>query len=971
MFTNPADYINHYVDILKKEYSLNDLKIDYHGFVGFIMNLFGWTNFDIKQYYDYLFREGFLETAEETKNLYLHASKYSYQLNFSSPAVASGNIIFDFSKLPVRASNVYKREVIFPSLLRINISNYPFTSLTQYKFVEERRNNQILYYAIVTPVNEKQRLISSASSVITVPFFNFSQYEIKSYQYNVPNYNYGIYSQYNLTVNTDDYLSGLTAYVKPSGSNIFEEYNIKYIKAFENSLSKALFLNRISDKQFLIETGNGYHGVWLPNAIINLNANLTKGVSANSLTRQEATIKTPSLRLVQYDENNNIIYENTITATNSLVKFDFYSSEGGENILEGLELKRDIVKWIESRDNLINKNDFFNIFSRFNKDFNIVFKKSSLVDNNFYLYRTLRNPYQELLYTTNFTYKTIDYDNTQLFTYLTSNIQYNLSSSLTPNRYYYKVVAIDKFYTSTPSNPITQVVSALDRAVVLKWNIVENAEYYKVFGRNNQYNQYWIVPKDQISTDGYVYFIDVGDEGTSGYCFNNYIINDQINFPVFDLNLPENVNLLDTTYIWKAHSTPGIYYIDNKEFWYFPLKIMYNNIELTKITNPRIDQLITNSWTIIDRKLYLKFDNQFNFTTSNVVVYYNKELSFFSPFIYKRNDFFNWFEGYFLNDNIIQYPIINLLDETYTPPIFYLNVVYDYNNDITSIFIKSYQQINDLEIKIRVEGFDTAYVDLIFDENYNAFVHNLTGFISTSITISLNCYIDGEIKLTAVTPSFQQVYAIKDQLVLLNYYDLDNSKYITNIPVLSYTSNSQIDRYYEDKDYIYSQIFDFVVESQIKQNRMQSDSVQTRFLNTTFCDSYTSTKLLKHNYNRNIILPLNMNIKIRYRTSDVDFSTQRSDIEILVAKYLQENATGINIKFYNSQIIDLIHDFNPDIISVQVKTYDSYGLELNDGIETKEETELLPLIEDKLRIVDYTSIYWWWNLETLNIELIT
>jgi hypothetical protein len=64
MLTNPADYIKYYVDILQKEYNLNDLKIDYHGFAGFIMNLFGWTNFDIKQYYDYLYKEGFLENME-------------------------------------------------------------------------------------------------------------------------------------------------------------------------------------------------------------------------------------------------------------------------------------------------------------------------------------------------------------------------------------------------------------------------------------------------------------------------------------------------------------------------------------------------------------------------------------------------------------------------------------------------------------------------------------------------------------------------------------------------------------------------------------------------------------------------------------------------------------------------------------------------------------------------------------------
>ena len=136
MLTTPTDYINHYVDILKKEYELNDLKIDYHGFIGFIMNLFGWTNFDLKQYYDYLFKEGFLATADETKNLYLHASKNNYQIAFANAASAYGNLIFDFSKLPVRPSNIFKREAVFPDTLQIKIGDYTFTSKTKYRFIE-------------------------------------------------------------------------------------------------------------------------------------------------------------------------------------------------------------------------------------------------------------------------------------------------------------------------------------------------------------------------------------------------------------------------------------------------------------------------------------------------------------------------------------------------------------------------------------------------------------------------------------------------------------------------------------------------------------------------------------------------------------------------------------------------------------------------------------------------------------------
>ena len=957
MLTNPADYIKYYVDILQKEYNLNDLKIDYHGFAGFIMNLFGWTNFDIKQYYDYLYKEGFLATADETKNLYLHASKHNYPIDYATPAQAFGNLVFDFSVLPIRAGNVKKREVILPDLIQITAGPNIFTSKTKYKFIEEVVNNQILYYCIITPEDSKQRIISSSNMVISVPFYNFYQQELLVYTNVVPNYNYGTYNQYNITLAETDQISNLEVSIRKSGSSTYEPFEIKYIKAFETPISKAIFLNRISDKSLVIETGNGYHGLWIPNSIQQINLWVTKGSTAN-LLKVQSTKLDGSLQLINYDVNNSIINSNTVTITDKLLLSTLSSSTNGKDILLSSALKNDIVKWVESRDNLINKKDFYNIFSKSNKDFNILFKKSQLVDNNFYFCKLLRDQYQNILKTTNHTYKCVKYDSENLIQNIFIDDQYYLNSILTTGRYYYKIVAIDKFYEAIPSQSISQTLEVLNRAVVLKWSPVENAEYYKVYGRNTLYNQYWIVNKDQLSDDGFNYFTDIGQSGTSKVCKNVFSTIPQINFPEFDLNLKETINITDDTYIWKRYeSLENAYYIENKTFWKTLDIITYNTTALFNVNS--VAELIENSWIIYNSILYIRLDTDFDITTSTVIIEFNNDLTFFSPFIYKYNSFFNWFEGHFIFDNMIQYPINSNIVEGFTPPIFYFNLIFDYTTNTTNIFIKSYQDIKGYIFKIKVSGFDSEYITITLDGAH--FKHTLDGFITDLTNISIECYIGSTLKFIAISPLFQQVYLVRDQLTLLNYYDIDDSKYICNIPVLNYDNTN--------KDYIYSQLYEYIINSNISHNRMQSDSIQTRFLNSIFCDKYISKNLLKQQYDHNIILPLNINVKIKFNNTNTDFTSERSSLELLIATYLQEKVTGINIKFYTSQISELIHNYNSDIISVVTNIYDSFGTNLSSGIETIEENDFLFKVEDKLNIVKYTSVYWWWDIGFIVLEL--
>lgn len=967
MLTSPSEYINYYKDILKNEFNFNDLKIDYHGFVGFMINMFAMTNFDIKTYYDYLFKEGFLETCEENNNIYLHAAKYGYNPSFAAASTAIGNLVFDFSKLPRRPSNVYKREVILPSPLEIQINgSYTFTSTHQYRFIEEVSNNISMYYCIISSPNDRIRIINSTTPTITAPFIDFKQYQTLTHEYSTSNYEYGTYHTYQVNISDNKYLSNLTANVKKYGTTDLVSYDIKTIKAFETSLSKVLFMNKISDKAIDLEAGNGYHGEWIPNARVYLNLYLTDGSSGNIITFDSARLVNNSLNYITYDINSNIISQNTIRS--GLIVVDFHSSSGGSDPLFGNDLKQDVFKWIESRNNLINQNDFYNLFSRNIKDFSITFKKNQINDNNFYIFKAIRDQYQNLLFSTNYTYRNIDYENKDLIQNIKSSQIYDETSTLEAGRYYYKIVAIDKFTESLPSASIIEDVVE-NRSVTISWDPVEGAEQYKVFGRTPQFLSYWIVDNTP-ALSGKIEFVDNGNNSNiiQDNILNTYKIIKQVAFPVFKQDFKTILNL--TAECSWILTPDGIYYINNRSFYYEPSSITYDITTVLKKVSA-LDQLITNSWTIVNNILYLKLDNLFNTGTSKIEAIFTKTLEFVSPFIYRYNSFLNWYEAYLLYDNQVLYPVNTYIADGFTPPILYVNIVYNYIDNITNLYVKSYQDLALYTIKIKVDNIDNNYITLTYDSVNDYFQHTIQDFISTPTKIDIELYNTNtlSLKIKSILQNVQQVYPIRDQISLSNYYDENNIKYITNIPVLSYTdlNNSLIE--YDNREYILSQLYEYTVSSNLSQNRMQSDSVQTRFLNTIFCDSYTSQRLLKQKYNTNILLPLNISINIKYNNSNIDFTKHQIDIETLVAQYLQDYATGINIIFYPSKIIDLIHSYSPDIISVIINVYDSYGTLLNDGIETLTEEMYLQIIPDKLRIVQHTSIYWWWNLNNITISL--
>jgi len=254
-YTTPEEFVNYYYNQLKTELGVFDLQISKVGFVGFFMNLLGYTHFDLKQYYDSLFKEAFVGTSQTEESQYIHASTYGYIPTFATAASAVGTIEFDMVNwLPRRPYGVVRREVIVGyssssgTITQIDakffIDDFQFTVDAIYKFIEVEDNGLYYYSADVITADGTKLTIPSSTSTISVPLYSTTQYSRKEISFVLKPYNFGSFQTYYFGIDAGYYLSDLQVFVTLSGSTTEEEYQIKYTKYLEKGDSKSVFLRK-------------------------------------------------------------------------------------------------------------------------------------------------------------------------------------------------------------------------------------------------------------------------------------------------------------------------------------------------------------------------------------------------------------------------------------------------------------------------------------------------------------------------------------------------------------------------------------------------------------------------------------------------------------------------------------------------------------------------------------------------------
>ena len=894
----PSQFVEEETENLKLHLDNHDIQINKLGFAGFFINLLGHIRYDAFQYYQNLFKESFVALSEDENNLYMHSSIYGYTTSYAVPASAEGSITFDFSYLP--KDNSQSKRVVTLKNVTFNYDGIPFTTNTVYKFVEEGTN----YYVIVYTTDGKVNYVPSSTCRITVPFFNVEQKTTKKESFVLPNYQFGSYYPYKMDI--DNYLSDLQIYVKQpskeydanSEGDLFE---VKKIKYSENQYSKSCFFKEITSQSFILEFGSGLRGVYIPDSEITIYKSLTYGKDGcvtNSKTLPLDSVSTTTLSSID-DQNNETISDRTVSYRFFNINFDY--SDYGYNPPTGNELRQDILKFIQSRDFLIDQKDYYNLTDIYEGDFVYSFRKSHIFRNDFYLHQTIRDEYQVPIKSTCLNIPKL---NTNLgingFTINAINeTDGNLSGTVE-----YTIFATDKFHISQQITSIQDIILP-NNAFELSWDEFTNAQNYVIIVNDEYGYRYFTTTSN--------YFVDVGQD--SDYT---------------------------NTFIYSHTDSDGPLISWKDSYIFFP-EVIYNSVE------------------------------------------------FVSPFVYKYNKNFNWFEGYvFYDDFIVLFSNTNVdlnKETNYTLPYFHLRVNYDNDNMMTVIEAISSQAIEDYTMRFTVSGTDihnqegtmineNSFAVVYDDDTYGILDGERTVEIQLFYTVdTVETYDNQPVLAQFTTNEFHQIKCVKDQLKLLQYIDEKNDEYVLSIPLIekTYYENNR-----EETDLI---ILNSIYQSNIEGRRFPGDEVQFRFLNTYMIDSQTLRNSVIQKYDYDLFLPLKLIIGVTFDTTyvtnnDVDLAEEKQTLLLSIAQKLQDSYSGNQIKYYNSQLVDFVHTNRPFIKSVTVEITDFNDTVIDHGLESYTELNIMDNLQNdvienfgnKMQILDYFPHYWFWDLDNIVIN---
>lgn len=373
------EYIDIYYSKLKKELNARGLQISKVGLVGLLLNILGFTQQDVKLYYDTLFREAFLATSDRDENITMHSCIFGYQPGLATPSSLTGNISFDASTLPISASN--KRTITLTDL-KVKIDDLVYTLESDYIF--KGTNCQI-----TDGTGNVTNVPVSASNPL-VPIQNFYQYEEIEESFTIPFYVYNSYYTITLDLKKEapfSYISDLEVWIKEDGKDDYELYDWQLIALASKADDKHVFVQFLKDK-VIIEMGSGIHGKYIPNSFAKIKYKVTYGPLGN-VSKQNIQPYEGNLRI--YDDDSGTSYAVSVT-TGITVEIDYGAN--GKEPLTGLNLRHAAIEFIRHRNNYMSERDFYDLIKRYFEDFELMFKKCHVMDNNIYLFLPFRDTYQ-------------------------------------------------------------------------------------------------------------------------------------------------------------------------------------------------------------------------------------------------------------------------------------------------------------------------------------------------------------------------------------------------------------------------------------------------------------------------------------------------------------------------------------------------------------------------------------------------
>jgi len=220
-----------------------------------------------------------------------------------------------------------------------------------------------------------------------IPLVDFHQYATEDVFFALPHYVYGTYFQKVIDIpNEKGTIYDIEVHIKLRGEEDYEVYETRRVKYFTGASEKVVFYREIPGNQIAIEFGSGLHGKYVPDAEIKINLKLTHGSLGNISSNKSI----PQAGKVQ-------IFNRTLGSSFSQpakamdVEIDY--ADGGTDKFEKDDLRSAIIKHIQTRDNLLSEQDFYNVLETYLYDFILLFKKTNVIENTIYLFMPFRDKY--------------------------------------------------------------------------------------------------------------------------------------------------------------------------------------------------------------------------------------------------------------------------------------------------------------------------------------------------------------------------------------------------------------------------------------------------------------------------------------------------------------------------------------------------------------------------------------------------
>jgi len=375
--TSPNEFIEHYYGQVKEHFNARGLQISKQGFIGFFLHVLGFNQYDVKYYYDTLFREAFLATADQEDNLKLHASIYGYESSSISPSSLIGNLKFYADQLPISQSSI---DSISISNLNVVIGGVQFMMDSVYTIYQD-----------VCEITDSKGLITHIPYDVStgeLPLTDFNQYQTEEIEFTLPYYVYGTHYQKIIELGiVDSTIYQYDIKIRLRNTDEWIDFVVSPIKYYATSDDDIVFTRDLINNQVLFEFGSGINGKYVPEADVKVTLRYTKGASGNILTN---TVTPLDGDILIFDSAGDQIYSGEAS---TLINVNVDYSTGGVNELKHDDLRQAIIEFVQTRNNLISKGDFYNILKKHLSDFILIFKKINVVDNTIYAFVPFKDRY--------------------------------------------------------------------------------------------------------------------------------------------------------------------------------------------------------------------------------------------------------------------------------------------------------------------------------------------------------------------------------------------------------------------------------------------------------------------------------------------------------------------------------------------------------------------------------------------------